>query len=216
MSPRKRARILDKIRAGRASRIERLTLKQEGLCFYCWTDLEKDVTKEHLASKANGGGNEESNLRAAHMVCNGIVGSLPVEVKLRLHEIGREKGAEAFWTKAREYQAQYTGDRNAYRKHKPGALERTRQNLANARRGSGEEGRDLSPEEADLELQKLTLGQPVLSKGDRERIYQEEVERRKKTGLPVQIGFNGWMQLMEQRGWCLGLPNDAGQGLEAA
>jgi len=201
MSPAKRAKILEKIRTGRATRTERLALKQEGLCFYCWTSLEKDVTKEHLDAKANGGGNHESNLRVAHMVCNGIVGSLPVHLKLELHETGRDYGAEAFWAKAREYQARYGDDPRAYRKHKPGPVKRAPSKLANARAGSAEEARDLSPQQAEIELEKLQLGQSALSKEQRQQLYQEEVERRRQTGLPVQLTLLGWFRLMEEQGW---------------
>ena len=219
MTPEKRSKILRKIQGGRASRAERLALKQEGLCFYCHLDLERDVTKEHLDSKARGGGNEMHNLRVAHMVCNGIVGSLPVELKLELHEIGRDHGAEAFWRKARDYQARYGNDPNAYRKHKPGPYAAQRTALANARRGNQEDVREVRPEDAERELHKLELGQPGLSKAQREQAVQEEVERRKQTGLPVQLGFIGWMQMMESLGWCMPAARAAGggeEGLEAA
>lgn len=195
MNPKKRARILDKIRQGRATRIERLILKQEGLCFYCWTDLDKDVTKEHLDAKANGGSNEVKNLRAAHMLCNGIVGSLPVDVKLELHEIGRDRGADAFWAKAREYQQKYGCEKNAYRKHK-GSLQDVQRKVGGART---QPAREVTPEDAELELIKLQLGQQTLSKSMRPEAVAEEVERRKQTGLPVQLGWKKWHQMMAQR-----------------
>lgn len=198
MSPKKRARILEKIRQGRATRIERLILKQEGLCFYCWTSLEKDVTKEHLDAKANGGSNDLANLRAAHMLCNGIVGSLPVEVKLELHEIGRDKGAEAFWNKAREYQKLLGTERNAYRRHR-GSLESVQRKVQATRQT--QPVRDLSPEDAELELLKLRLGQPgAVTKSMRPEAVATEVERRKQTGLPVQMGWRNWHRMIQERG----------------
>lgn len=197
MNPKKRARILDKIRQGRATRMERLILKQEGLCFYCWTDLDKDVTKEHLDAKANGGSNEAHNLRAAHMLCNGIVGSLPVDLKLELHEIGRDRGAEAFWTKAREYQQKYGQEKKAYRRHK-GSLQSVQRKITGVDRTT-QAPREITPEEAERELAKLALGQQTLSKGMRGEAVAEETERRKQTGLPVQLGWRKWHQMMEQR-----------------
>lgn len=200
MDPRKRARILDKVRQGRATRIERLILKQEGLCFYCWTDLDRDVTKEHLWAKADGGGSEPVNLRAAHMLCNGVVGSLPVDVKLELHEIGRDKGPEAFWIKAKEYQKRYGTEKNAYRRNK-GGIVAEHQRLANARVKTPD-SHELTATEAGVELTRMEAAQEPLNKYQRGEAVHHEVERRKETGLPVQMGLIGWFRLMESRGWC--------------
>lgn len=196
MSPKQRARILEKIRTGRASRTERLILKQEGLCFYCHTDLDKDATKEHLDARTKGGGNETANLRVAHMLCNGVVGTLPVDLKLELHEIGRDQGPQAFWDKAREYQKKYGDDPNAYKRVK-GEFTKLRL-MAHKHRYDADDTRDMTPEEAEQELLKLELGQPSLS---RREMVHAEVERRKQTGLPVQLGLLGWFRLMEQQGW---------------
>lgn len=199
MTPSKRTKILEKVRSGRASRKDRLILKQEGLCFYCHTDLEKDITKEHLEAKALGGSNDLVNLRAAHMLCNGIVGTLPVELKLELHEIGRDKGPDAFWAKAREYQQRYGDDKNAYRRL-GGSLEHARRKaLGNAAR-QNVAPREVTAQEADTELRKLNLAVP---KAQRSVCVQEEVERRKQTGW-TSIGLIGWYRLMEQRGWYMG------------
>lgn len=194
MSPKKRARILEKIRSGRANRTERLILKQEGLCFYCWTDLDKDVTKEHLQAKANEGSNDVVNLRVAHGLCNGVVGTLPVDIKLELHEIGRDKGADAFWQAAREYQRKLGDDKNAYRRVKGPP-----KNVQNAR-AAPDETREVRPQDVQRELDKLQLGQPPLNRYEREEYLRLEVERRKQEGH-TQLGLIGWMRLMEQQGW---------------
>ena len=187
MDQNRRARILEKIQSGRATRTERLWLKQEGLCFYCWEDLEKDATKEHLHSKAQGGSNDRTNLRVAHMRCNGVVGSLSVDLKLDLHEIGRDKGAEAFWAKAREYRELYGNEKKAYtanrHKRRLAAQKVERQNTP----ARGDVRAVESPDAAELELEKLALGQPEgwarrLNKFERDQLEQEEKDRRKRDG----------------------------------
>ncbi len=213
MTPKKRQRILEKIKCGRASRTERLILKQEGLCFYCHTDLDKDITKEHLEAKAIGGSNELVNLRAAHMLCNGIVGTLPVDLKLDLHETGRDHGPEAFWTKAREFQRQYGEDKNAYRRL-GGNLEAARRKTLGNPHNRNEPPREVTEEDAQLELDKLQIGAPK-AKIYRQQAVDEEVERRKQTGLPVQIGLSGWFRMLDSQGWA-GVRGGAARRADAA
>lgn len=180
MDPRRRARILEKIQRGTATRKERLYLKQEGLCFYCWTDLGADVTEEHLEARALGGTSQRVNLRVAHMACNGVVGSLPVDQKLDLHEVGRDKGADAFWQRARELQRQNFGpERKAYaRKSKKSVLKNANRHAAR------EETHDLTVQEARQESGKLDISRkadsgPHYSKTEKSIMVAEEIRRRK-------------------------------------
>lgn len=196
MDPKKRERILQKIRSGRATRAERLWLKQEGLCFYCWTSLDHDITKEHLEARSNGGSGEKTNLRVAHMACNGIVGNLSVDIKLQLHEIGRDKGADAFWAKAREFQSKRESpERNAYANLTMAQAMGVTRGVGNAnKKPSREATHELTPAEAGVEIEKMQLGQRTLSKAEKADLYEEEVMRRKETGLPVQIGWREFFQ----------------------
>ena len=196
MTPDRKARILQKMQAGRATRIERLILKQDGLCFYCWTALDRDVTKEHLHSKADGGSNEASNLRAAHMACNGIVGTLPVELKMELHEIGRDKGPDAFWVKAREYQEKYGREKNAYSASSKKARDRakTRRQLqaeASLRRSKLAAESGLTPSEQNSEAQVFC------KRVHRELILERESERRKSPEWQPSGGWRAWWRRIE-------------------
>ncbi len=202
MDPRRRAKILDKVRNGRATRAEHLILKQEGLCFYCWTDLDKDVTKEHLDARANGGSNARSNLRVAHMPCNGIVGSLSVELKLELHETGRDQGPDAFWAKAREYQARYGNEKKAYTRSKGRVKPRMPHQLNNANvHPTREDTHQLTPEEATEELRKLELGGArVLTKAERLQLVECVAEQRELEGWPCQITYREFWRILERDG----------------
>lgn len=51
-----------------------------------------DCTREHLLAVSLGGGNEPSNLKAAHGECNSAAGSLSVSDKLRLRAVGHSDG----------------------------------------------------------------------------------------------------------------------------
>jgi hypothetical protein len=201
VDPRKRAKILEKVQSGRATRAERLWLKQEGLCFYCWTDLGKDITKEHLDSRANGGTSDKANLRVAHSPCNGIVGSLPVEVKLELHELGRDKGADAFWNKAREYQQKFGPEHRAYAR-KGSGRPWTKQALTNANAHPAlEEPHQLNSGEAEQELKKLQLGgSRVLSKAEKLQLIQDAEVFRKGPEFGGQLTWAEWWRILERMG----------------
>lgn len=74
-----------------------LAREQNGKCFYCHLRLHDDVTLEHVRARSRGGSNAWKNLAATHARCNSLVGSLPVSEKLRLREIGRVLGSDAFF-----------------------------------------------------------------------------------------------------------------------
>lgn len=86
------------MRTRRGERLRRqLSRDQNGKCFYCQMPLRDDCTIEHLRAKANGGGHNYGNLRAAHSMCNTLVGHMSVEDKQSLAYIGRTEGTDAFF-----------------------------------------------------------------------------------------------------------------------
>ena len=90
-----------RITKSRSARIRAaLAREQNGKCFYCHLRMHDDVTLEHVSGRSLGGSNAWSNLAAAHAKCNSLVGSLPMAEKLRLREIGRVLGSDAFFQEA--------------------------------------------------------------------------------------------------------------------
>ncbi len=88
--------------AGRSHEKKKAMAKrQNGRCFYCTLRLpHSDMTWEHLVARAHGGSNKSNNLRVAHQKCNGLVADIPVQIKLRLHDIGQAYGSDAFFLTA--------------------------------------------------------------------------------------------------------------------
>jgi hypothetical protein len=90
-----------KASAARSSKFTRIVQEQRGLCFFCGEAMGGDCTREHLLAVSLGGGNERSNLRAAHSECNSAAGSLTVPDKMRLRAVGHSEGRAAMLTMAR-------------------------------------------------------------------------------------------------------------------
>lgn len=76
----------------RRSKFTSIVLGQGGKCWFCGEDMGSDCTREHLLAQSLGGGNERSNMRAAHAECNSAAGSLSVSDKLRLRAVGHSEG----------------------------------------------------------------------------------------------------------------------------
>jgi hypothetical protein len=74
------------------SKFTRIVMEQQGKCWFCGEDMGADCTREHLLARSLGGGNERSNLRAAHGECNSAAGHLSVEDKRRMRVVGHEEG----------------------------------------------------------------------------------------------------------------------------
>jgi hypothetical protein len=86
----------------RRSKFTSIVLAQSGLCWFCGEEMGSDCTREHLLAQSLGGGNERSNLRAAHSECNSAAGSLSVSDKLRLRAVGHSDGRQEMLHFARQ------------------------------------------------------------------------------------------------------------------
>jgi len=104
---------------------------QNGKCFYCFLRMGDDATIEHFKSrsdfkdKLDPAINKYGNLRAAHSKCNSMVGNLPVEVKQRLHLVGKHEGSDAFFRELARV------NRIAAKAHKKNKKEQQRAHRAN-------------------------------------------------------------------------------------
>lgn len=96
---------------------------QRNRCWYCHLPLREDMTWEHLVAQAHGGSDKISNLRICHAKCNSLVGTLPYQLKLGLHEIGRDLGSDAFFLLAQRLKSQanahHDGCRRSRRPKRP-------------------------------------------------------------------------------------------------
>lgn len=88
--------------ARRQSKFTRIVQEQGGKCWFCGEDMGADCTREHLLAVSLGGGNERSNLRAAHSECNSAAGSLSVQDKMRLRAVGHSDGRAEMMMLARQ------------------------------------------------------------------------------------------------------------------
>ena len=86
----------------RRSKFTRIVQEQAGKCWFCGEDMGSDCTREHLLAQALGGGNERTNLRAAHSECNSAAGHLPVPDKYRLRAIAHAEGRREMFYIARQ------------------------------------------------------------------------------------------------------------------
>lgn len=67
-----------------AATVKRLLDRDGTGCFFCGSDLDGDVTVEHLVAIAHGGPNHVSNLFLAHAECNQRAGHLSAPEKIGL------------------------------------------------------------------------------------------------------------------------------------
>lgn len=86
----------------RQTKFTRVVLEQGGKCWFCGELMGGDCTREHLLAVSLGGGNERSNLRAAHSECNSAAGSLSVSDKMRLRAVGHSDGRAAMLSLAKQ------------------------------------------------------------------------------------------------------------------
>lgn len=121
----------EKATLARQTKFTRIVLEQAGKCFFCGEDMGADCTREHLLAVALGGGNERSNLRAAHGECNSAAGHLPVPDKMRLRAVGHSEGRDEMLLLAK--QMRRADARMAFSGEKIPQPRRARNSATNAR-----------------------------------------------------------------------------------